>query len=188
MKNIQVTKSEKLGLSGQIVARLATLSQPHHWALYRRILNHIREGKEFMHLVRQLNGMCKAKIVADHNLNPTVGRTMIMNNLTDATPDNTMLIDYTSLGTGTNAPANGDTQLQTEVFRKVTASRSNASNVGYVSAFYTTTETSGTYRECGLHSNATATANSGILVVRAAINITKTTSQTLTIDHTLTLA
>jgi len=123
------------------------------------------------------------------NLLPTVGRAAIANHLTSATPSPAALrINKTALGTGVTAPANGDTQLQTETFRKDTASATNSNNVGFVTAFYTAPEVSGTFREAGLFINGTATVNSGTLFSRVAINITKTASETLTIDYTLTIS
>ena len=122
------------------------------------------------------------------NIVPTVGRTMIANNLTAASPTNAIRLNKAALGTGTNTPANSDTQLQTETYRNDLASRTNASNIAYVSAFYNATETTGTYREAGIFSDGTGSANTGVLVSRVAINITKTNTQTLTLDWTLTIS
>lgn len=123
------------------------------------------------------------------NIIPTAGRTAIANHLTSGSPSPTALRgNYIALGTGTNAPANGDTTLQTETYRKATASASNASNVGTITGFFTQTETSGTYREAGIFMGGTASANTGTLLSRVAINITKTTSQSLTIEWTITIS
>lgn len=122
------------------------------------------------------------------NLVPTVARQMIANQLTDASPDNTMLATHIALGTGTNAPANADTTLQTETYRNIPASMNNVANVANITGFFSTTETSGTFREAGIFSNGTGSANTGILVSRVAINIVKSTSETLTLDWTLTLS
>lgn len=123
------------------------------------------------------------------NLIPTVGRAVIANQLTSASPSPASpRINYTTLGTGTNAPANADTQLQTETYRKAVASQTNASNVAYCTAFYTAEEVSGTFREAGMVINGTGTANSGTLFSRVAINITKSTSETLTVDYSITIS
>ena len=123
------------------------------------------------------------------NLIVTAGRTALANHLTNAVPTVTPLrINFTALGTGTTAPANGDTQLQTEVFRKATASETNSNNVAFVTAFYTASEVSGTFREAGLFIAGTITANSGTLFSRVAINITKSLSESLTIDYTITIS
>lgn len=122
------------------------------------------------------------------NIVPTVGRTMIANNLTSASPTNVMKITHVALGSSTSTPANSDTQLGTETYRNAVASLTNASNIGYATGFYSASETSGTYREIGLFSNGTGSANSGILLSRVSVNITKTTSETLTLDWTLTIS
>ncbi|MDD1458456.1 HNH endonuclease [Dolichospermum sp. ST_sed7] len=121
------------------------------------------------------------------NIIPTVARTMIANNLTDVTPDNVPYIKYAELGTSTQAPANGDTALIASSYRNAIASRTNAANIGYATAFFNATETSGSFKEAGIFCDGTASAGTGILLSRVAINITKTNTQTLTIDWTLTV-
>jgi len=123
------------------------------------------------------------------NLIPTAGRSAIASWLTASSPSPaSMRLNYTALGTGATAPANGDVQLQTETYRKAIASATNASNVAYATAFYTAPEVSGTFTEAGIFMNATGTANSGTLFSRVAVSITKSTSQSLTIDYTITIS
>lgn len=130
----------------------------------------------------------KERTFTYENLIPTVGRAAIADHLTNPTPSPSSLrINYTALGTGANVPANGDTELQTETFRKAVASETNADNIAYVTAFYTAPEVSGTFLEAGLFINGTITPDSGTLFSRVAINITKTITETLTIDYTITL-
>ena len=121
------------------------------------------------------------------NIIPTVGRTMLANNLTNASPDNTPLVSHVALGSGTDAPANEDTTLQTETYRNAVASRTNGNNIAYITGFYSATEVNGTFRETGIFSDGSGAADSGILLSRVAINITKSNSETLTIDWTLTI-
>lgn len=128
------------------------------------------------------------RIYKYENIIPTVGRTMIANNLTSASPTNVMKITHAALGSSTSTPANTDTQLGTETYRNAIASITNANNIAYASGFYTATETTGTYRECGIFSNGTGSANSGVLLSRVAINITKSNTETLTLDWTLTIS
>lgn len=123
------------------------------------------------------------------NLIPTAGRAAIASWLTSASPSPASLrANYTSLGDDATAPANGDTTLGNEVYRKAIASATNANNVAYMTAFYTAAETSGTYLEAGIHIAGTGAADSGTLFSHVAINITKTTSETLTIDYTITIS
>lgn len=118
----------------------------------------------------------------------TVAKTMIANNLTDTSPDNTMRINYGALGTNTTTPVAGDTQLGTESYRNMVASQTNSANIAYVTLFFSATECNGTYKEAGLFSNGTASANSGVLFSHVAIDETKTNVQTLTIEWTITIS
>ena len=158
----------------------------------RQIKEQKEEGAHFIGIWRftirdEKTGKVK-RVYEYKNLIPTVGRTAIANHLSDATPDIPNLrVNYSALGTNTTAPANGDTQLGTETFRKAIASETNSNNVAYFTAFYTAAEVSGTFREAALFINATATANSGTLFSRVAINITKSLTETLTIDYTVTI-
>ena len=138
-------------------------------------------------LTRQLNRICKTEVIFQDNIVPTVGRTLIANNLTDATPTNSMLISHAALGSSGTAVANGDTQLGTETYRNIIASITNASNVAYATAFFSATEVSGTFAEAGIFCDGTGTANSGILLSHVLISVTKSTSETLTIDWELTI-
>lgn len=98
-------------------------------------------------------------------------------------------ITYCAVGTGTTAPDLTDTQLETELFRKLISVRSRSSNVATFQTYYTTSEANGTLREAGLFGDSTAsgTANSGTLYARTAINRTKTSSDTLTISWSITI-
>lgn len=129
------------------------------------------------------------RVIKYHNLVPTVGRTAIASYLGNVTGSPaTMYPNYCALGSGTNAPVNGDTTLQTETFRNTVASRTNANNIAYITGFFSATSTSGTFREAGLFIAGTASVNSGTLFSRVAINITKSTSETLTLDWTVTIS
>ncbi len=127
------------------------------------------------------------KIFTKKNLITNAGKNYILKRMVaDQTPAG-LRFTHCALGTGTTAPTVADTQLQTEIYRNNMASGSENTNVGFWTAFYTATETAGTYREFGIFINGTSTANSGTLFSRVAINITKTNTESLTIDYTLTL-
>lgn len=155
-------------------------SQP----LLKRLDDKIRE------LIAQLNAQTKiAKIEVIENIVPTVGLTAVIDHLTNSSPSpSTLKINYGALGTGTTTPALGDTTLETEVYRNTVASATKSNAIGYISLFFSATETNGTYREVGLFINGTGSADTGTLFSHAAINITKSSVQTLTIDFTITLA
>lgn len=130
----------------------------------------------------------KKRTILQKNLVPTVGRTMIANNLTASSPTNDMQVSHVALGSNTSTPLNTDTTLGTETYRNQVASRTNASNLAYVTGFFSATETSGTYREAGIFCDGSGTANTGVLLSRVSINITKSVTETLTIDWTLTIS
>jgi hypothetical protein len=97
-------------------------------------------------------------------------------------------ITVCALGTGTNAPALGNTGLQTEIGRKLVSVRSRTNNQAIFETFFTTAEANGVLREAGLFGDNTADASipgSGILFCRAAINRTKTSNDTLTLRWTV---
>ena len=124
-----------------------------------------------------------------HSILPTVGRALVAAHLgTNSPSPASLLVNYSAVGTGTNAPANGDTTLQTETARTVIASRTSSSNVAYITGFYGATDVSGTLKEAGLFIGATATSNSGTLFSRVAINVTKSSTETLTLDWTITIS
>lgn len=196
--NLQIKNKENTAFKGHYKFTLATLETPEQWELNNKIgalVDTLEEGyddnkirAEIRSLQDKLNSICRTDVLEYDNIIPTVGRTLIANNLTDATPDNSMLLNKAAVGTGTNTPVNGDVQLQTETYRNDLASKTNSSNIAYATAFFTATEVTGTFREAGIFANATATANSGVLFSRVAINITKTNTQTLTLDWTLTIS
>jgi len=129
------------------------------------------------------------RVLEIENLIPTAGR----NNVAKALAGDLSVladaeINFTSLGTGTTAPANGDTTLETETFRKAVASSTSSSNQLFITAFYTAVEVSGTFEEAGLHINGNGGVDTGTLFSRVLLSgLTKSTSETLTIDYTVTI-
>ena len=121
------------------------------------------------------------------NLIPTVGRKMIADNLTNSSPDNVMRVTHVALGSNATAPANGDTTLGTETYRNAVASQTNADNVAFHTGFFDATEVTGTFNEAGLFSNGTGSVDTGILFSHVAISITKSNTETLTIDWTISI-
>lgn len=188
-ENTQV--KETASLCGVYTFTKAILVTPEHFALDKKIGELHAQGlfATAKPLIDRLNRECETEVTVVKNLIPTVGRTAIANWLTQSSPSPASIrLNYTALGTGVVAPANGDVQLGTETYRKVIASETNSNNVAYATAFYTAVECSGTYTEAGVFMNGTGTANSGTLFSRVAVSITKTTSNTLTIDYTITIS
>jgi len=129
----------------------------------------------------------KIKRVYRHkNLVVTVGRKVLAMRLANDTTY-TAIINYGALGTGTTPPANGDTTLETEVYRNQTASAAFDDNIAYITFFYTASETNGTYREFGAFIDGAAGAGTGQLFNRVAVNWTKSDTETLTVDCIFTI-
>jgi len=122
-----------------------------------------------------------------NNVICTVGKSMIADNLTNASPDNVMRINYVALGSDATAPVASDATLGTETYRNTVASETNSDNIAYISAFFGQTEVTGTFAEAGLFSDGGAGADSGILVSHVAISETKSAVETLTIDWQITI-
>ena len=103
----------------------------------------------------------------------------------------TGIINYGALGSGTTAAAASDTQLQTEVFRKVTADAavdSTYNYIAYIDFFYSRSDTNGTYNEFGTFIDGTGSANTGQLFTRALTGgWTKSSSESMTVSCTYTL-
>jgi hypothetical protein len=99
-----------------------------------------------------------------HNLITTVGRNVLCRLLAGDTTYSGQ-INYGALGTGGSpSPANGSTQLQTEVYRKIYSSHTtDGNNIAYVDFFYAATDTNGTYTEFGNFIDGTSSANTGRL-------------------------
>ena len=207
-------KDKTKGFTGRYRVTKAKLETPAHFALNDQIvlvrtkigkvtelmrntdsrsqlrrLNEDRKAlsQEMRGMTQKLNHICKTEVKTYDNIVPTVGRTLIANNLTDATPDNTMLISHAALGSNGAAVTNGDTILGTETYRNAIASITNASNIAYATAFYSATEVNGTFAEAGIVSDGTGSADTGILISHVLISVTKSASETLTIDWELTI-
>lgn len=184
---MQQSVKEGASFSGIYTITKTFLETEEQQNLDRKITLERNKGNNILPLIRKLNKLCKTEIFTVKNILPTAGRTMIMNNLTSATPTNAPLVNKAELGTGTTTPANTDTGLAIATYRNVIASVSNINNVGYVSAFFTATEISGTFSEMGIFSNGGTALGSGVLVSRVLASIVKTTAQTLTFDWTVSL-
>lgn len=138
----------------------------------------------FMHELQQY--MTKEKVIK--NLITTVGRSVLAQRLANTTTY-TGIINYGALGSSSTAVANGDTQLGTEVFRKVVASASYSTNTAFIDFFYSKADTNGTYQEFGTFIDGTGTANSGQIFTHALTGgWTKTSSESMTVSCQYTIS
>lgn len=110
------------------------------------------------------------------------GRNLIMRQLAGDTTYS-IEIDSAKIGTGTNAPADSDTDLQTAVLSNIPVANVVVSNDSVLITFFITDAllTNGTYKEFGIYCN-------GRLFARSLIspNFTKGSNQNATVDYTIT--
>lgn len=138
----------------------------------------------------ELRNVITGKLVREFykNMFVTAGKNSLADHLRGTTENNKGIITYCALGTGLTAPALGDTTLQTELARKLVSVRTVSGNVATFETFFTTSEAIGTLKEAGLFGDAaSATADTGTLFCRVAINRTKSANDTLTLSWTVTI-
>lgn len=122
------------------------------------------------------------------NMFVTAGKVSLAEGLIGTTSNNKGIITYCALGTGTTAPALGDTGLETELARKQISVRTSSANVATFQTFFTTSEGNGTLREAALFGDdASTTPGSGTCFCRASINRTKSSADTLTLSWAVTI-
>lgn len=124
------------------------------------------------------------EIIETHNIGCNAGRHSLASRLIGAERGQ---VTYFAVGTGdTNEPAVGNTQLDDELIRKQISVRSVSGDTASFRIFFNTSEANDDLKEIGLFGDdASATKDSGVLFARAAIDKTKTDSETLTIDWSL---
>lgn len=189
--NIKIQKKESFGgFKGVYTFTKAFLTTKRHFELNDQITL-ARDSGNFevaKKLIAELHSICKTKKMVWENVVPTVAKAMVANNFMNVSPTNLMRVKYAEVGTGTTAPVVGDVALETPTYRNVIASITNASNVGFATAFFNATEMTGTLKEAGIFSDGSITIGTGVLVSRVAINITKSNTETLTLDWELTIS
>lgn len=123
------------------------------------------------------------------NLIVQAGRTAIADRLTNATPDSSLLVGYIAVGTGTTAPADGDTTLETETARKAINSKTHSADVAAIATTFNAGDIPvSTLKEVGLFIEGSATPDSGTLLARVAVNIAITALDALFVDWRITLS
>lgn len=118
-----------------------------------------------------------------HNLIPTVGLAHVAELLEDATAVTEM--GWMAVGSGTTAPAAGDTALETELGRVSLTSRTRAANVTTYAATFGPGVGTGALTEAGIL-NA---SSSGTLLARVTYSVkNKDAAETISFDWTVTVA
>ena len=120
-----------------------------------------------------------------HNLVCTIGEDTIISRFVGDTSKSGE-ITYLALGDNTTAPASSDTKLGNELYRKAITQRTKSGQTAQTSTYIPTNEGDGTYKEIGLFGDdASGSADSGTLYTHAAINETKNSGESVTIDYNL---
>lgn len=131
----------------------------------------------------------RAQITQYHNLVPNVLRYSLATLISGTTVTPTFKANYLALGSGSTAPTNSDTSLQAEEVRSLFNDRSAANNVAYLDVFFPSSVVGGqTYLEAGVFVDGTGSADTGYLLSRVAINQVLGSSQTLTINASITVS
>ena len=199
MQDIQEKQNAVMGMKGFYRISRADVTTPDARSLESKIvaLKQLRENYAMKDakgidnligsLIRELNARFGEIVFETPNLIPTVGRAVLAARLAGITTY-TGIVNKVALGTSSSTPLASDTQLGTEVYRNTIASYTSASNIAYLTGFFTAAETSGTYSEVGLFIDGTASANTGQMFSHALASITKSSIQTLTIDWVVTIS
>lgn len=162
---------------------------------YQKIKKLIEKGDEniIIFLTQELKnykGNFKDLLVIseDHNLIPLVFRNELAKRII-WTFDKTLEANYIWIWTDSTAATENDTQLWTEVLRGLFTRRTRTDNVAYLDKFFGSTEVAGlNLKEIWVFTDATATANSWILMSKININESMGANETLTINISLTIS
>lgn len=127
----------------------------------------------------------------EHNLVPNVFHTAMAAQIAGQNTQNIGQNLYIALGSSSETPTVSDTQLNTEVIRKLANTNNSSGPVANIRAFFNQTEAVGIFRVFGLFMNggstvASATPNSGILSSKVATLISVAASETLTVTVSFT--
>ncbi len=96
-------------------------------------------------------------------------------------------LSYVGVGSGTTAPAIGDTDVETPIgSRHIYTDRFRSSNIVTISTFFASGENNGTWNNCGLFTAVTA----GDMFCHSsfAAPVTKSAANTQTLDYDVTLS
>ncbi len=139
----------------------------------------------FQELTQELSRICEVRERIVQNLVVLAGRAVFARRLIGDTTY-TGAIDYGVLGTGSAAPASGNTKLGTEVFRKLFKSRTRITSAATLGYYYSTTDDDDTYEEFGVVIDGTASVDTGQLFSRVLTGSwVKTNLEAMTVFITL---
>jgi len=185
--DIKKTIKEKFYIPGRHLFSFYDMTSKKAQAIEKKIERHIAKTKrgpkhreKYLELINQLRQFLNREFLVE-NIIVTAGRSVIAERLANDTTY-TGIINYGALGTGITTPANSDTTLTTEVFRKVVASQSTTDATAFIDFFISKSDWSGTAEEFATFIDGTATVDTGQLFTHALTGgWTKTASESMTI-------
>lgn len=122
-------------------------------------------------------------------LGTDTGKDLILDRL-NSTNTYSLNINYADIGTGTNAPADGNTTLQTAVSRAIKANGTISTNILSLYFFWASADlANGTYTEFGTFVDGTATISTGKIFNRVLFgtSYTKATNEDTTAQVDITI-
>jgi hypothetical protein len=136
----------------------------------------------YFELVRRLHDLCAVRTFQYQNLVVLTGRSVFARILAGDTTY-TGAINYGALGSGSTAVSSANTQLATEVKRKLYGTRTQTGAQANLDFYYSKSDTNGTYNEFGTFIDGTATVNTGQLYNRVLTGgWTKSASESMTVS------
>lgn len=125
------------------------------------------------------------------NIVPNVGLNAIADQLANQETE-TLSATYVAVGTDSTTPAAGDTTLGAENTRVLVSSNSTTNNVATIQGYFNASQANTTLKEMGLFGDgsstaATGSADTGILFSHVAISVTKSASEDMICQFTLTI-
>lgn len=122
--------------------------------------------KIFDDLIAEFRSLCKVRVFHTTNRVLLAARGMQAGRLVGVTTYSGT-VNYGALGTGSTAVDDADVDLDTEVKRKLYATRTQTDDSVVLDFYYSKSDTNGTYEEFALFIDGTASADTGLMFNRA---------------------
>ena len=142
---------------------------------------------EYLEIISELHKHFLVRKNVIENITTTVGRSALAQRLCNITTY-TGIVNYCALGSNNAVPIVGNVKLGTETYRKALSTGAASSNVAYLETFFTKTEVTGTFEEYGFFIDGTGAADSGQLLNRFTGSTTKSGTESLNVQSTITLS
>lgn len=137
--------------------------------------------ERYMTLLNEFRALCETKEIVLKNQVVLTGRA-VLTRILGGDFTYTGEINYGALGTASTAINDSQTQLATEVKRKLYASRTRSNDQLNIDFYYSKADTNGTYQEFGTFIDGTSSANTGQMWNRVLTGgWTKSSSEAMTV-------